>query len=265
MTVDLQRWHQVGRARYGELGVTDAELTAWLAARRLTEAPRHLDDAYLACALCLGHPRALDAFEAAVVPAVAKALGGMGVAPAQQDELLQQTRQHLLVAGPSEQARIAQFTGNGALTNFVSTVAARFVLAHARKEKPSEAIDEPGAAALGMAQDFERSFLKNEQAQVFERAFSDALRSLPARDRTLLRLNLVEGVSAEKLCELHAVSRATLTRWISAARDELAARTRRNLGEATAQRADVEPLLTSLQSNFDVSLYRLFREADDGT
>lgn len=260
---DVQQWHLAGRARYGDLGLTDADLTAWLGARKLSEPPKLLDDAYLACGLSLSRPQALAAFERFIAPVVMRGLASMGVDGARQQELLQQTRQRLLVAGPGEPARISQYAGGGALASFVSTVAARLVLAEARREKPQESVDEPGAAALGMAQDFEKSFFKKEQAQLFEDAFAKALRSLPARDRTLLRLNLVEGVAAEKLCDLHGVSRATITRWIAAAREELAVRTRQNLGEATAQRSDVEPMLTSLQSGFDVSLHRLFREADD--
>ena len=70
-------------------------------------------------------------------------------------------------------------------------------------------------------------------------AFREALAALEPRDRTVLRLYLVEGVGSATIGTMYGVHRATVARWVSDAREAVFAGTRKrmmkdlDLGSAT--------------------------------
>jgi len=68
----------------------------------------------------------------------------------------------------------------------------------------------------------------------FGRCFREALAELPARERTLLRLNIFEKLSIDKIGALFSVHRATAARWLERAKAQLAERTETLLGERLA-------------------------------
>lgn len=243
---------------YGALHVTPAQLDAWLGARKDA---RLGADAVLACGLCLSLPEAVAVFERRLLPAARRALSSAGGTPASHDEVLQRVRGRLLVTEAGRSPRISAYSGAGSLQGFVNTVAAR-LLADLMTRRPDEPPDGEAFEAVADSKSFEHDLLKAEQRELFQRAFSAALAALPAQDRTLLRQNLVDGVSLDKLVELYGSSRATLSRRLIDLRAQLAADTRARLGEGLQDADDVEPLLRSLQSQADVSLFRLLREAD---
>ncbi|HZU81492.1 MAG TPA: sigma factor-like helix-turn-helix DNA-binding protein, partial [Polyangiaceae bacterium] len=93
----------------------------------------------------------------------------------------------------------------------------------------------------------------------FAPAFAAAVAGLERRDRTLLRLHLLGGVSLEQLAAVYGVHRATVVRWLAAARAQVLDATRANLIARLGVRADeLESLMGLVQSRFDVSVERLF-------
>ena len=65
----------------------------------------------------------------------------------------------------------------------------------------------------------------------FERAFVAAIGELPPRDRQILRMSLSLGASIDDIARMFHTHRATAARWLNAARDALAANTRRHLSD----------------------------------
>jgi len=63
----------------------------------------------------------------------------------------------------------------------------------------------------------------------FRHALSDAVLSLSDRDRVLLRQHFVECVPSTKLAALYKVHRASVSRWIVLAQEELLESTRKML------------------------------------
>ena len=55
----------------------------------------------------------------------------------------------------------------------------------------------------------------SELSAVFVAALKDKLAALPARDRNVLRLHVVDGIPAEAIARMYGVHRATATRWIA--------------------------------------------------
>ena len=67
----------------------------------------------------------------------------------------------------------------------------------------------------------ELALLKAQYKVEFEAAIRTALAALGDRDRTILLMHLVDGVTLPRLALLQGVSRATVARWLASARDAL--------------------------------------------
>ena len=83
----------------------------------------------------------------------------------------------------------------------------------------------------------------------FEQALKDALGRLPERERMLLRLHLVNGVSVDKIGQMFAVSQPTASRWLAAARetllDDIKATLGNPLGASSQELASMAGLVAS--------------------
>ena len=86
-------------------------------------------------------------------------------------------------------------------------------------------------------------------------ALAAALATLAPRDRTVLRLHALDGVPLAALATMHGVDRATISRWIAAAREAVYRETRRALaaGQGIAA-ADFDSFIDVIRSRFEVSL-----------
>ncbi len=253
---------EAGRGAHGELGVTEVDLERW-GTQRGADPQTCGPDAYLACALCAGATAATQVFELSVVPAIRQAIAAVAGTASTLDELVQRARSHLLVAdgGP---ARITQYKGAGSLAGFAATVGVRLALTDRRGAGP-DASDGPSLGELADPVSLERALTRGESKSIFEAAVAAALQQLSAKDRTLLRLHFVEAIPAERLAPLYSAGRSTVSRWIVSAREELARRTREQLGARGVGGTDTDSMLASMQSGMGVSLFRLLEEADPRT
>ena len=109
------------------------------------------------------------------------------------------------------------------------------------RENQTEARARDGAAAEPAASGNthpEMAFVKDRYRGDFEQALKDSLARLPERERTLLRLHIVNGVSVEKIGQMFAVSQPTASRWLAAARatllDDIKATLGNRLGASSA-------------------------------
>jgi RNA polymerase sigma-70 factor (ECF subfamily) len=91
------------------------------------------------------------------------------------------------------------------------------------------------------------------------RALRVAANQLSEKDRTLLRLHYVDGVGLHELSRAYQVHRATISRWLLAARDAYLGAMRDELSSTTGvARPEVDSLVRALQSRVEVSLRQLF-------
>jgi RNA polymerase sigma-70 factor (ECF subfamily) len=83
-----------------------------------------------------------------------------------------------------------------------------------------------------------------------------AVARLPVKERALLRLHLVDGMSIDALGARYQVSRSTAARWLAAARDALRALTREEL-EARIGPADLASMAGFVHSHLELSTHGL--------
>ncbi len=220
-------------------------------------ADAHAADLYLAFACLRGDRRALAHFDALLVEAADSALGAMGLARTERDEVVQRGRQRLLVAdgGPP---KLATYAGRGALKPWLRAVVVRTALNLSERRRVEVADDQAWLSWPSPDDDPELALLRRSCAEAFRRAAAEALESLPPADRLLLRQHYLDGLSAEQLGELHRVHFVTIYRRLERARHDLLAATRRRLGQSVPlQGRELDSLIHLLGSQLEVSVRRL--------
>lgn len=217
----------------------------------------HLGDLLLALA-CLRHdPSALGQLDAQL--SLLAGTVARGASAEARDEFEQQLRVRLLVPQAGAPAKLSLYAGRGPLGAFVRVVALNL---HSRAQSPTLQLSDTDLAAMPERGDWESRFLRVDQQTQFRAAFRRAVQSLTARQRALLRLNLLDGLSIDELSRLYAARRSSVAQWLVEARAALDTQTRKLLHDLLIMPEDeVERLLASTQSAFELSLGRALRES----
>ena len=220
------------------------------------------NDLYLASACLDKEAAALRAFEQRVLPQAAKAVRRIDADARFVDDVCSDVRVKLLVAdgGPP---RLAFYLGKGPLVHWVQVVATRVAQSKKRAQAVRRAPADVSDMALAvLADDPEIGPLARELRGSFSEALKAALGELTTRQRNLLRLYLVEGVSAEAIGRMYRVHRATVARWIAAAREDVQAATRRRLSDAgVLGPSSFESVMEHVLSGIDLSLAPLLEDS----
>jgi RNA polymerase sigma-70 factor, ECF subfamily len=217
----------------------------------------HAADLYLACGCVLALPAATRLFVSKHLGAVPRYLAHIDPSAWLAEEVAQELAARLLVAHPPDPPRIASYSGRGPLDSWVAVSAQRAALSLLRKRDPGAA----GARASGLegvlsvGVDPERGLARAEVKHHFEGALQVALAALEARDRMLLRLSLVSGLSCQKIGKIYGVNASTAARWLTRARDQLLASMQRHLKQTHGLDPDeLGSLLGLARSQIELSL-----------
>lgn len=226
--------------------------------------PDEVLEVRLALGCAAGDDVAVRAFEASYMAIVDRAVAHMGLSADAMDELRQVVRDKLLVAA-SGPPKIVGYAGRGKLAGLVKVVAVRAAISMLRKEKRhlpgagGDLRDLPGAAI-----DPELSFLKAHYRAAFKRAFEAAVRSLGSRERNVLRLHLLGGMTLEQVARMYGMHRATVIRSLAKVRKHLYGETHRRMRrELEVGQDELESIMHLVRSRLDVSLGGLLRSTRD--
>lgn len=213
---------------------------------------------FLACACLAGDEAALAAFESQFISRVDKAVQGVDPNESFVDEVRQRVRERLLV-GPTP--KLEEYSGLGSLQAWTRTVALRLALNH-KRDNAKEVQDEGLLEALPFAgRDLELDYVRAQHRQDFAAAFKEALGSLEARARNVLRLSYVDRLTIDQIGTMYGTHRATAARWLNSAREELMQQTRERLGaRLKLTQSDLNSLLGALQSNLEISINRILKD-----
>ena len=257
-----------GHAAFGNLALDDRTFAKQLArvikvsgADPGTISRLAIEDLFLACACLAGIEGAAVAFSARHGATIRGTIARI-VRGADNGEVEQQLVTGLLVGSVATPARIGSYAGKAPLDRWLGVAAQRAALMWLRENR-SEARARDGAAAEPAASGHtqpEMAFLKDRYRGDFEQALKESLARLPARQRTLLRLHLVNGVSVEKIGQMFAVSQPTASRWLAAARETLLGDIKATLGNRLgASSQELASLAGMVASRLDLSLSMLLR------
>jgi RNA polymerase sigma-70 factor (ECF subfamily) len=259
----LERAWRAARAAWPALSVDEDGFARHLAARLDGEEPLralaqvHAADLYLACACAAGDRIAVAAFDERFRGRFALYLSRIDAAPAFVDEVRQILRERLLVG----ERKIGDYTGRGALESWLRVAAIRTALTLRRAQRNSVPADD-AAHVMSPTSDPELNYIKVRYRQEFAEAFSGALAQLSTRQRNVLRLYFLDGLTLEKIGVLHKVNRSTVLRWIAASQEALLDEMRRRLRDRLQITAsEFDSLMGLVQSQLDVSLQGFLRNS----
>jgi RNA polymerase sigma-70 factor (ECF subfamily) len=219
----------------------------------------YASDMYLACACAEGVPEALEVFERALAADVARAVATIDSSHAFVQETMQTVRERLFVRANDRPGKIAVYAGRASLKTWLCTVAVRSALS-LRRRRPQKHdrtfVEEEDVRALQKGPEFE--YLRKRYKGAFEDALRSALRRLPAKDRMLLRLNVVDGMSIDKLGALYKVGRSTAARWLAGARNTLLEQARDELHQKLRLTStELDSIANEMRSQLEISVAKL--------
>jgi RNA polymerase sigma-70 factor (ECF subfamily) len=260
----LREHHTAGQTQWPSVRLGQERFVKHLA-RHLPEGGEkalralHAADLYLACACSEGEPLALHTFEQHVLQRVPHRLGQLAASTV--DDVLQELRQRLLVGRGDAPPRIADYSGRGPLLAWVRIIAARIVGELANQQERQVLFDEPPEVLARMltSNDPERELLREDSRQQLAEALRKALAALTERDRALLRLHHLHGLTMDRLAAMYGESRSGVARRVAQARERLMELTRAELSSRlNLGVTEVDSLLGLVQSRLDVSLRGLW-------
>jgi RNA polymerase sigma-70 factor, ECF subfamily len=209
---------------------------------------------HLALGCARGDARAITAFDRAYLEVVPAALAGMQLPAATVEDVRAIVRDKLLLGDPP---RILEYAGRGRLRGLVQVTATRAAIDRIRSTAREVELPDRALAAPG---DVELSLIKKQYREAFVTAFTRAIAEAPRRDRNLLRLHFLGGVTLDKLALMHNVHRATVVRWLAAAREAVLAATR---AQITAPADELDELFDLVRSRVELSVERLLASISD--
>lgn len=258
-----------GEAAWPQFRVDRDALVAYVDARPAVTDPTALDDdaiteLYLCCACNLGVAAAQAAFDERYLGNLAAALAHMKLDADTVDEVTQRVRRKLLVASDGGSAKIDEYAGRGKLRGLIKVVAVRAALDLLRKRKREAPVAADELAALPTPErDPELAYIKESYRAEFSAAFERAVRQLTSRERNLLRMHQLRGVTLEQLAEMYDVHRATVVRWLARARAAVLDQTQKHLRtQLGVSREELDSMMELLHSRFDISVERIMQTID---
>lgn len=229
----------------------DAEAVAALGTLRA-------EDLYLLCAYLEGDSGAAALFEANYLAPAKRAVRRLKAGDDEVAEMIQRLRYRLLLDRAVDPER-RHYVGSGSLVSWLCVCAVREVWRQRRLDKRTSGFGEEGTLDELPAgeEDNELAYLKELYRGEFKAAFQEALTSLSAKQRNILRYHVCKGLNIAAIGAIYGVHRATVARWIARAREELRDRTRDGLvRRARIDRHQFDSILRLIDSQMDVSLQR---------
>jgi RNA polymerase sigma-70 factor, ECF subfamily len=214
-------------------------------------------DHYLAFACAAGDSVAVAECDAILVREAGFAADGTKVHASVRDEATQIVRTQLLAPREGKPAAIGDYAGRGALRSWLRVCVSRELVRLAKAQQRSEPLEEHLIADSGYGDDPALEELKAKYRAELADAFRTALTELPARERTLLRYQLIDGLTIDEIGAIFRVHRATAARWIAKIRDDLVTRTREMMAESLGvDTSEAASIVRLVQSQLDVSVIR---------
>ena len=254
-----------GRGENPGLDVPDAVFARHLgvvAAGSQSDAPslaeRFVGDLYLACACIERVAGAAELFDARCAPAIRAAVARLAPSESGRDEIVQAARDALVVGRPDAPPKLGRYWGTGPLPRWVATSGQRLALLAMRADRAEDRARGALAKEAATPADPELAYLKQQYRGEFQETLARLVAALDERERVVLRLSLLEGMSAEKIGKMYGMSRATAQRRIEEIREKIADGVRETMRDRLALSGSrVESIAGLVASQIDVSLSRI--------
>jgi len=176
-------------------------------------------DLYLACAAGAGDHAAVRVIEERFISRLPARIRRLGSATDKVSDVLQTVRERLF---SGDVPRIRAYNGAGPLEQWIKVVAIRTAIDLHRTDQSIPRIEGAWLETVAPRDaDVSALMAKVEYKRELELAIQELVGRLSPRDRAILRLHVVEGVSIEKIAASYGVHRVTVARWVWTAGETL--------------------------------------------
>jgi RNA polymerase sigma-70 factor, ECF subfamily len=215
------------------------------------------EDLYLACACAERVRGATAAFDRRFRPVIRRAVSRVLDTPDERQEAEQLAWQHLLVGVGSVAPRIGQYLGQVPLEKWVSVASMRIAISFGRAESADRRLRHKTIAeAAGV--DPDAVAMKGELREAFETAVTEALGRLKPRERLVLKLFLVSGMTLDAIGKSLGVTRQAVAKTLSRARESVVGEVEESVRKSLKiSKADLSSILRYVASQLDVSISRV--------
>jgi RNA polymerase sigma-70 factor (ECF subfamily) len=180
----------------------------------------HAEELYLAIACAAGDPLAHRLFEDHFLSQIPRYVSRFRFAPDLMDEVLQRVRLKQLFG---EHPGVSRYRGRGPLGAWIRATAVRvaFDVATQAGKPTSDWQTELFDVWKAFDDGPEAQAIKDSYRERLSAALQDSLAALGPRDKTLLRLHVVDQLSIDVIGRIYRVHRATVARWLVAIRAQV--------------------------------------------
>jgi RNA polymerase sigma-70 factor (ECF subfamily) len=257
--------YHAGRAAWPDLRLDLSAFQRWVrvAGIEIEALTERGDELYLVAGCCASEPEAHAAFERRYLAILNQSVGRIALSADQADELRQQMRVTLLLGA---QPKIGTFRGQGPLGAWVQVCAVRIAL---KLGAAHDRLTSPDANLLDglVAQDADQELLaaKSQYRDTFQTALEECFSGLPIRQKTLLRMHFLDGMSIDEMGQVFHVHRATIARWLVAIRrdvlDQICKKISLNLRTSSSE---FRSMVRLVHGDVRLSLHRILGEEPRG-
>lgn len=226
------------------------------------------DALYLTCACTQGNQRAIAALEQAYGRFIDRGIAKVKDRHLLPDDFKQLVRIKLYVGAEGGVPGISRYSGQGSLAAWLGVASMRTALNAVRARRvETQALPHNDALLQETAAvDPELDHLRRVYQDVFKDEFAAAVGRLTARERTLLRMSVVEHLTVRQLATMYGVHHATAARWVARAKDSLVQGIRDGLaGRLQITQRRLQGIMALIQSQLDVSIARVLRQDQEST
>lgn len=247
-------------ARWPEIVVDAGEVRRAFEAKLAGDEPpavtaANVAEVHLAIACARGDEKAIAVFDREYLDVVKVALAGMKLTAATVEDVKSGVRDKLLLPDDGRVPRIVEYAGRGRLRGLVQVSASRMAIDRIRLEEREAELP---AREIAAPANLELSLIKAQYRTAFVEGFARAVATASRRDRNLLRLHFLGGVTLEQLATMYGVHRATVVRWLAAAREAVFGATRAHVAETLGAPAEeLDEMFDLVRSRIELSVDRL--------
>ena len=217
-----------------------------------------ISEIHLALGCARGDATAIAAFDRSYLEVVPAALAGMKLPAATIEDVRATVRDKLLLG---DAPRIVDYAGRGRLRGLVQVTATRTAIDRIRADERE--VQLPADHRLVAPGDVELSLIKAQYRGAFVAGFTHAIAAMTRRDRNLMRLHFLGGVTLDQLAQMYGVHRATVVRWLAAARTQVLDATRAHIADSIgAPNDELDDMFALVGSRIELSLERLLASID---
>jgi RNA polymerase sigma-70 factor (ECF subfamily) len=215
-------------------------------------------DLYLAAACAAGDRAAIRHFDTMFVSTVDGRVARFGLSADKMDDLRQKIRTKLLM-GPSP--GIGGYRGRAPLGAWVHVTAVRVAVDLASPGyAPSLNVDLMELVAPEQNPEIETARRLYEER--FRMALEEIFQELPTREKTILRLHVVDGLNIDAIGAIYRVHRATAARWLVGIRAKVYDRLKKDFAMRwKASSSDLRSLVSLLRDHIHITATRVLGSA----